>query len=105
MKVIFKTNIDVYNEKRCFPEHLDAVPRKGEYVEVLPEFHSYYSDLKLPRRLEVVDITWKERQNGSGGSIDIGYSNYYETYAEVELWYRAIDLEISKISGGKPFGS
>jgi len=105
MKVIFKTNIDVYNEKRCFPEHLDAVPRKGEYVEVLPEFHSYYSDLKLPRRLEVTQITWKERNIGYGGSVDVGSYSAYETYTEVELWYSATDLEISKLTGGKPFGS
>ena len=101
MKVIFKTNIDAYNEKRCFPEHFDAVPRKGECVEVLPQFESYYRDLKLPIRLEVVSITWKERNIGGGGSIDVGYYPQYETYAEVELWYNKTDYELYTISGHK----
>jgi hypothetical protein len=92
MKVVFRTNIDAYNEKRCFPDHLDAVPRKGEYVEVLPEYIGYYRDKHLPTRLEVVSITWKERNMGA---------SIYETYAEVELWYNQLDYDRYTTAGHK----
>ena len=89
MKVLFKTNIDAYNEKRCFSENFDAVPRVGDKVQVLVQFVSYFQERKLPTRLEVVDVTWKEISNNWDGVNP-------EACAIVELWY---DLKISKLAG------
>jgi hypothetical protein len=97
MKVIFKTNIDAYNEKRCFPENLDTTPRKGDFIEVKPQFTSYYRDLKLPIRLEVVDVIWKEHEVGNAGGCVL-----YETYAFCELWYNSLDLELANSVRAKP---
>ena len=94
MKVIFKTNIDAYSDKHYFPEHFTAVPRKGEMVEVKNEYIKLFTSKKLPSRLEVVSVTWKERNPFNGHS--------YETYVEVELWYNETDLKFAKLAGGKP---
>ena len=109
MVVVFKTNIDAYNEKRCFSEHMSAVPRKGDKILVLPQYESYYRNLKLPTRLEVVDISWSEREVGSASSASysvISSASYsvekFETIAFVELWYNQTDLEMAKMAGGKP---
>lgn len=99
MKVIFHTNIDAYNEKRCFPEHFDIAPRKGDFIQVKPDFDSYYRGLKLPNRLEVVNVTWKEHCTGDAFGHDFGH---YETIAYCELWYNQTDLEMAKMAGGKP---
>ena len=94
MKVVFTTNIDAYNEKRCFPEHITEVPRKGDKVLILPKYESYYRNLKLPIRLEVVDVSWAERE--------VVEMREFESIAFVELWYNQTDLEMAKMAGGKP---
>lgn len=83
MKVLFKTNIDNY-KTNCWPI-LAMPPRKGESVSVVKVFEKYYSDKKLPTKLEVVDVTW------------------HEEVVLCELWYRNIDIESAKASGTNLF--
>lgn len=60
MKVQFHTNIDSY-KTNCFPENLDAVPRKGDKIFVVDVFCSYFQKRGLPLMLEVVDVIWHEK--------------------------------------------
>ncbi len=82
MKVVFRTNIDHY-KTNCFPENVTIPPRIGETVLVAEVFAEYYSQKKLPIRLEVVDVTWTDK-----GVV-------------CELWYKKIDVEAAKLSGVK----
>lgn len=84
MRIIFKTNLDRY-QVNCFPENLQQVPRKGDLVLVKESFFSYFSEKKLPLRLEVVSVTWLD-----GGAI-------------CELWYNETDLKIAKESKADVF--
>lgn len=90
MKVIFRTNIDAYNERDCFPKHFEFAPRKGEMVEVTPSFTSYYRDRKLPFRLEVTRVTWLQSTDQPSKQVAI-----------CELWYNETDKRASDIAGGK----
>ena len=85
MKVIFTTNIDAYNEKRCFPDDFtpEMIPRKGDMVQVRAGFASYYQDKKLPVRLEVTRVTWSE------------------TTVVCELWYNETDKKSADLAGAK----
>lgn len=80
MKVIFRTNIDNY-QTNCFPENLTIPPRIGESVMVTEVFGSYFSNKKLPTKLEVVDVVHTNK-----GIL-------------CELSYRKIDIETAKVSG------
>ena len=80
MKIIFRTNIDHYINNP-FPTNLTMVPRKGETVLVNKSSRNYYVSLKLPTRMEVVDVVWDE---------DI---------VIVELHYKKHDIEMAKILG------
>ena len=82
MKVIFKTNIDHY-QTNCFPTNIEIPPRIGETVLVGEVFSSYYSQKRLPLRLEIVDVIWTDK-----GVI-------------CELWYKKTDVEAAKLSGVK----
>ena len=95
MKVIFKTNIDAYNERQPFPNHFTEVPRKGDKILVRSIYETVYRNLKLPIRLEVVDVSWSEVTGDSLGTLN-------ETVIICELWYNELDLKISKVAGGKP---
>ena len=85
MKVVFKTNIDAYSEKSCFPTNftLEMIPRKGDMVEIITSFVSYYRERKLPLRLEVTRVTWSE------------------TMVVCELWYNDTDKKLADIAGAK----
>lgn len=85
MKVRFRTNLDQY-QTNCFPNDLQQVPCKGDYVMVNEIFSSFYSGKKLPVRLEVVSVTWIE-----GGAV-------------CELWYNKQDLELAKLANAPVFG-
>ena len=101
MKVVFHTNIDAYNERiRPFPEHISEVPRKGDMIRVKPDFESYFRNLKLPTRLEVVNIEWKEEESGSVISNNTRYTDY-ETIVYCELWYNKLDKELADFAGAK----
>lgn len=95
--VVFRTNIDAYNEKHCFPTHFSEVPRKGDFVEVLSDFHSYFRMKKLPIRLEVVSVNWREQE-----PVD-RESNFSRstTIATCELWYNVTDKQLAEMSGAK----
>ena len=80
MKVLFKTNIDNYSTKRCFPENFEIPPRIGESVRVKESFVSYYETRKLPTVLKVVDVIWTEE------------------YVLCELDYSKFDLQAAKLS-------
>lgn len=79
MKVVFSTNIDNYKGSN-FPD-FSIPPRKGDTVQVLDSHIDYFKNRKLPTRLEVVDVVWKEN------------------YVICELHYKQIDIEVAKISG------
>jgi len=54
MKVIFKTNIDKYKGK--FPTDFQVIPRKGEFVSIIPHSH------RLPfTELEVHNVTYEDK--------------------------------------------
>ena len=80
MKVTFFTNIDHY-KTNCFPENITIPPRIGETVLVKVVFAMYYSQIKLPTRLEIIDVIWTDQ-----GVI-------------CELWYKKIDIKAAKVSG------
>jgi hypothetical protein len=92
MKVVFTTNIDAYNEKRCVPEHFETVPRKGDFIEVKPDFISYYREQKLPIRLEIVSVTI---------IVFSFFHSYPETIVICELWYNKLDKELADFAGAK----
>lgn len=77
MTVKFRTNLDAY-QTNCFPENLTIPPRIGEKVSVTEGFGSYFTNRKLPTKLEVVDVTWTDK-----GVV-------------CELWYSEIDVKIAK---------
>ncbi len=52
---------------------------------VVETFGKYYSDKKLPTRLEVVDVTWTDK-----GVV-------------CELWYKKIDVDKANLNGTKLF--
>lgn len=85
MKVYFRTNLDKYNGS-MFPElSSHEVPRKGDFIELKDIYIRHFQSQKLPTRLEVVSVTWKE------------------DYVECELWYNKTDVELYKMSGGVLF--
>jgi hypothetical protein len=57
MRITTATNIDRYNSE-MFPKHFEQVPRKGDYIRVLPDFHHNLERDGYPIRLEVVSVTW-----------------------------------------------
>ncbi len=75
--IICSTNLDNYSAS-MFPS-LQYIPRKGEFVEVLDVYKEHLRNKSLPRRLEVVNVT------------------YMEKIVQVELWYNQQDIEIAKI--------
>lgn len=77
MKVIFKTNLDRYPND-VFPNNLDDVPRIGDCVQVTSAYIANYSASKRPTKLEVVSVTWTEKN------------------AICELWYSELDVKIAK---------
>ena len=89
MKVVFRTNIDAYSNGDFFPENFTQVPRKGDMVQVKPDYVAHLKSLKLPICLEVVQITWKEPMEGEELTI-------------VELWYNETDLKIARNNGAHP---
>jgi len=80
MNVIITCNIDAY-KKGCFP-HPSEVPRVGDLVSVLSNFHSYYEKMKLPIFLEVVRVVWYENNT-----------------VEVNVHYTANSIAQAKITG------
>lgn len=89
MKVVFRTNIDAYQRSGLWPLNLTQVPRKGDMVQIKPDYIAHFRGLKLPIKLEVTTVTWREPYEG-------------EDMAEVELWYNSTDLEIAKVAGANP---
>ena len=82
MKVVFRTNLDNYNNSNYFPNgQFDQVPRIGDSVEVLGDFKKHFESKKLPTSLKVVDVTWTEKA------------------AVCELWYKQIDIDVAKARG------
>lgn len=60
MKIIYKTNIDVY-ENYWFPKnHVNIPPSVGHRVSVSSSVKSFFIDRRLPTSLEVVKVTWEE---------------------------------------------
>jgi len=85
MKIVFTTNLDAYSGS-MFPDMHHFVPRMGELVEVKKQCYSGLDQKKLPRRLEVVRVLYREES------------------VVVELWYNKTDLEIARQAGAKPMG-
>lgn len=81
MKVIFTTNIDNYSNKNCFPKNLEIPPRKGDMVCVDDNMIDYFRSKKLPIRLEVVQVIWKDY------------------HVCCELWYNETDKKMADIGG------
>lgn len=81
MKVRFRTNIDNYSNKDCFPDNFVTPPRIGESVSVKEGFVNHFRSKKIPTTLIVVDVVW------------------FEDKVVCELWYKDIDVKSAKISG------
>ena len=83
MQILFKTNLDKYSNKLCFPtlDTMDAMPRIGETINVISEFYTYYRDMRHPTSLQVVNVTWAEKA------------------MICELSYSDIDFRTAKVSG------
>lgn len=77
MEIVYHTNIDRY-KSMDFSRLPECVPRKGEHVEVAKVYHHGLAIRKLPIRLQVVDVTYKEN------------------YVEVELHFDPLDVELWK---------
>jgi hypothetical protein len=80
MDIIYHTNIDRYKTmfSRIYGTPSCTIPRKGEHVEVEKVYHHGLATRKLPIRLQVVDVTYKE------------------SYVEVELHFDPLDVELWK---------
>ena len=85
MKIVFTTNLDAYKSSH-FPTLHHFVPRVGEMVEVKKQVRTLFVDKKLPRRLEVVNVTHQEES------------------VLVELWYNETDKKLAIAAGAKPLG-
>lgn len=79
MKILFSTNLDWYMGI-SWPV-LDVVPHKGEYVHVHSGSEKFCEHNKIPKILEVVQVT------------------YTNEYIRVELWYGKIDVDSANLSG------
>jgi hypothetical protein len=77
MDIIYTTNIDAYRNID-FSRLPNAIPRKGEHVELPKVYHHSFAVKKLPFRLQVVDVTYKEN------------------YVQVELHFDPLDVEVWK---------
>jgi hypothetical protein len=73
--IVFHTNIDAYKsfDLSMLP---NCVPRKGEHVEMPKVYHHGLAVRKLPHRLQVIDVTYKEN------------------FVEVELHFDSLDVEL-----------
>jgi hypothetical protein len=92
MKLLFKTNLDKY--QNAFFNRLDSaiIPRIGEYVEIITSLKSTFRDEKLPTRLKVVNVTY---------TLHTSLTN--DQYVTIELWYDETDLKAMKLSNVNPF--
>lgn len=80
MKIICKTNIDNYKTiQSCFPENLQFVPRIGENVMVKESYIKHFESKRLPTKLIVVGVTYKE------------------DYVIIDLHYSKTDIEMAKV--------
>ena len=92
MKVVFRTNIDAYNND-WFPRDFEIPPQKGHMVSVRPSIKAHLEARKLPARLEVVNVTWGE---------DTQFTNHSSTIVICELWYNETDLKFAQAAGARP---
>lgn len=83
MKVVFRTNLDLYKEVRWPVLDASCAPQKGELVYVYPGSESLCKALKIPPRLEV------------------SQRYFYHDRIEVELWYNETDMRSYTFSYGK----
>jgi len=74
MRISFHTNLDAYRSV-SWPV-LDIIPRKGEFIHVHPGSESYCEIKKIPKRLEVVAVTYRHDR------------------VSVELWYNETDYKL-----------
>jgi hypothetical protein len=77
MDIIYTTNIDAY-KTIDFSRLPNAIPRIGEHIELPKVYHQGFAVRKLPFRLRVVDVTYKE------------------SYVQVELHFDPLDVELWK---------
>lgn len=73
MAIILKTNIEHYQQEDLFP-NLTVIPRIGETIEVREAYKEMFEKEKLPTRLEIVGVTYKE---GNVVECQLVY-NYYD---------------------------
>jgi hypothetical protein len=90
MKVVFTTNIDKYRTVE-WPVFTDHVPRKGEFIYLLPIYDSYCKSQKIPNRLEVSTIKYVPFETAS--------VYLFETVAMVELWFNETDFKLYNRDG------
>lgn len=79
MRVVFKTNLDWYKTV-AWPVLDNAIPHKGETVNVHPGSELFCNHNKIPTQLEVVDVT------------------YYHDKVVCELHYKKINIELAKLT-------
>ena len=93
--IVLKTNLDNYDGSK-FPDFnlIGYIPRKGEYIEVLPVAQDYYRTKNLPIGLEVVDVKYSETK-------PIGNWDQPKLIISIELWYRDSEYQLFTQSGHK----
>jgi len=87
IEITFRTNLDDYSSSH-FNNKVLAVPREGEYVEVLPSMASHFRSKRLPTRLIVKCVTHTTDNSG------IYTPNSKIPKIVVELWYSDNDYKL-----------
>ena len=82
MDICLHTNIDSYSAI-VWPI-LNYVPRIGEHVEIPSVFHQTFAKRKLPYRLQVVDVTYKEK------------------IVLIEMWFDPTDVKLWQDADTRP---
>lgn len=108
MKVHFRTNLDLL---RCelWPNHLDALPREGDYIESGYEWNYFATDeerakgeiphCKTRLILKVYKVTWKAHSRDSDyrdvatywvPEVELNIPTYFENMKAFYEWYGKI---------------
>ena len=78
--IICRTAVDRYKGNDTFAPLVD-IPRIGETVEVSDSFRSWFTDRKLPTRMEVIDVIYT--------------TEFKKPVVIIELHYKKLDIEIA----------
>lgn len=84
MDIRFTTNLDEY-KKAKWPDNLEHVPRKGEFVQMTVPTSNHFLRLRLPVSLEVKRVV------------------HTDTCVKCELWYSDLQVKAMKAGGVNMF--